>query len=609
MKKTTKEVFITLCDKKYPNLYEYDLLPAEFGQSEQVTLICKKHGEFKTSMEQLRQNKEPLCWMCRAKSKEELIRIVEMRYPNIYDFSEVPDYFFSTDMFTVKYKDYEDEEEETNYKKLTLYITKNYIPKLDSLKITREEFIDYCETRWPGKYDYSRVPIRIKEDTMLILWCNVHHVFIAINFKTIKQRGYICAYCNKSIYNKYNPPFNGSDKRRNITRELFISEAEEKYGKNTYDYEFVPDNIRTREKVTIRCIKHNTLFDVRYDEFIHHNIRPCPICQMRYERQYQTKEKLLRIAAERFSDKPYDYSLVPETFSAYDTLHIKCLKHNIVFKVKYKNFCRQKEICPECMKMTKEELMRILIERNDTNYDFSKVPDTFGANDRLIFTCLTHQNTFSIPYTEITQRRIKLCFICAKIEELEENGKKFFQKAIEKYGDRFDYSEAVYQGIHSEIKIYCYEHEKFFITTPDTHLRSTGCPDCVKHFDGLVNQVIFMLEKYGIDYRKEEQRPWLRYKKSMRLDIYIPSLNVAIEAHGAQHFLPNNYFDKERHHGDESFELRVKRDTLKYYQCKEHGIHILYYSDKHYVDNYPLGYVYTDVEELYQELLKIEGSK
>ena len=94
MKKTTKEVFITLCDKKYPNLYEYDLLPAEFGQAEQVTLICKKHGEFKTSMEQLRQNKEPLCWMCRAKSKEELIRLVEMRYPNIYDFSEVPDYFF-----------------------------------------------------------------------------------------------------------------------------------------------------------------------------------------------------------------------------------------------------------------------------------------------------------------------------------------------------------------------------------------------------------------------------------------------------------------------------------------------------------------------------------
>lgn len=605
MKKTTKDAFITLCDVKFPGLYEYDLLPDEFGQAEQITLICKQHGEFKTSMEQLRQNKEPLCWMCRAKSKEELIRLVEMRYPNIYDFSEVPDYFSSTDMFTVKYKD-DGEEEETNYKKLTSYITKKYIPNLNSFKIEREEFVSYCENKWLGKYDYSRVPIRIKEDTMLVLWCNEHHVFINTNLKTIKQRGYICAYCHDKL-SEYNPTFTGSDKKRNITRELFITEAEEKYGKNIFDYKFVPENIRTRDKVTIRCIKHNTLFDVYYHEFID-AVHPCPTCNLRYERQFQTKDKLLNIASKRFKDKPYDYSLVPETFASTDTLHIKCLKHDIIFDVKYKNFLRQKEICPKCMQMSKEELIQILTERNDTNYDFSEIPDAFGMDTKLHFTCLKHHKTFEICFADIKQKRHNICPDCGAESYNEKNKEKFLRKAIEKYGDRFDYSEVDYQGVFSEVKIYCNEHQKFFMTTPDTHLRSTGCPDCIKHFDGLVKQVTFMLDNYHIEYITEKTFEWLRYKKSMRLDVFIPSMNIAIEAHGEQHFLPNNYFDKNMTRPDETFELRVKRDTLKFNQCQEHGIQVLYYSDKNYVDEYPLGHVYTDVKDLYQAIIKLKGS-
>ena len=569
-------------------------------------MICKKHGEFKTSMEQLRQNKEPLCWMCRAKSKEELIRLVEMRYPNIYDFSEVPDYFFSTDIFTVKYKDYEDEEEETNYRKLTLYITKNYIPKLYSLKITREEFIDYCETRWPGKYDYSRVPIRIKEDTMLILWCNVHHVFITTNFRTIKQSEYICAYCYRKI-SDYVPQFTSSDKKRIISRDLFISEAEERFGKDIFDYEFIPQYIRTTEKITLRCIKHNALFDARYEEFAKHTERPCPICQMRYERQYQTKEKLLKIATERFPDKPYDYSLVPETFAFSDTLHIKCLKHNIIFDVKYKNLLRQKEICPECMKMTKKELMNILTERNDTNYDFSEIPDTFGANDKLHFTCLIHHITFEICFADIKQKQHNICPECGAESYNEKNKEKFLQKAIEKYGDKYDYSKVNYQGVFSEIEIYCHEHQRYFITTPDAHIRNTGCPDCMSHlYDGIVSLVTDMLDKHGVKYETEQPFEWLRYIRSMRLDIYIPSLNIAIEAHGEQHFRQCDWFDK----GDtNSFLTRIYRDITKYNQCKEHGITILYYSDKQYVESYPLGTVYTDLEELYQAILRISGSK
>jgi hypothetical protein len=115
-----------------------------------------------------------------------------------------------------------------------------------------------------------------------------------------------------------------------------------------------------------------------------------------------------------------------------------------------------------------------------------------------------------------------------------------------------------------------------------------------------------MLDRHGIEYETEQPFVWLRYIRPMRLDIYIPSLNIAIEAHGEQHFRQCDRFDK----GDvNSFLTRVYRDITKYNQCKEHGITILYFSVKQYVESYPLGTVYIDLEELYQAILRISGSK
>lgn len=86
----------------------------------------------------------------------------------------------------------------------------------------------------------------------------------------------------------------------------------------------------------------------------------------------------------------------------------------------------------------------------------------------------------------------------------------------------------------------------------------------------------------------------------MRLDIFISDFNIAIEVHGQQHFDDNPYFDKR----GESYELRHTRDTVKKRLCEEHGIRIFYYSGKRYTEEYDLGKVYTDANDLCNDIFE-----
>lgn len=56
----------------------------------------------------------------------------------------------------------------------------------------------------------------------------------------------------------------------------------------------------------------------------------------------------------------------------------------------------------------------------------------------------------------------------------------FIEASKAKFGDRYDYSEAVYTGMQSKLTLRCTRHDKVFETTPQSHLKSKtgGCPIC-----------------------------------------------------------------------------------------------------------------------------------
>ena len=80
-----------------------------------------------------------------------------------------------------------------------------------------------------------------------------------------------------------------------------------------------------------------------------------------------------------------------------------------------------------------------------------------------------------------------------------------------------------------------------------------------------------------------------------QIDIFIPSLNIAVEYNGIQHYKPI-----ERFGGQEKFIQQEKRDELVRRKCKEFNIILLewHYSDKVNEKN---------VYDFYSKLVDIEG--
>lgn len=56
---------------------------------------------------------------------------------------------------------------------------------------------------------------------------------------------------------------------------------------------------------------------------------------------------------------------------------------------------------------------------------------------------------------------------------------QFIARAIEKHGDKYDYTETVYLTAKDKVKIRCKIHDTFFYPLPDNHTRlGSGCPLC-----------------------------------------------------------------------------------------------------------------------------------
>ena len=115
----------------------------------------------------------------------------------------------------------------------------------------------------------------------------------------------------------------------------------------------------------------------------------------------------------------------------------------------------------------------------------------------------------------------------------------------------------------------------------------------------------------GILVEPEMKFDWLVYKQKLKLDLYLPEYNVAIEAQGNQHFMATK--DRPYVKTEEELLYVQTRDVNKYILCKENNIKIFYFANKNEqyfdrikdcIDNY-FSYVYLDVDQLYLDIIKL----
>ena len=91
---------------------------------------------------------------------------------------------------------------------------------------------------------------------------------------------------------------------------------------------------------------------------------------------------------------------------------------------------------------------------------------------------------------------------------------EFIVRAKQVHGDKYDYSKAVYQGIHTKICIICPKHGEFW-QEPNNHIsQKTICPECAKekradYFRSSTKEFIEKAQKvhnYKYDYSKVDYR-------------------------------------------------------------------------------------------------------
>lgn len=151
---------------------------------------------------------------------------------------------------------------------------------------------------------------------------------------------------------------------------------------------------------------------------------------------------------------------------------------------------------------------------------------------------------------------------------------KLIKLSIEKFGNKFDFSESIYLDRGTKIKIFCKECNKYFWQTPESHLLTKfGCPYCSmkyrdynkcgcsgkstgeKFVENSLNKlnIKFIPQYYisGFDLGLINQRFAL-------VDYYIEynNLKYIIEINGRQHYIDLDFFYKS----STDFYDKIKRD-------------------------------------------------
>ena len=364
---------------------------------------------------------------------------------------------------------------------------------------------------------------------------------------------------------------------KTINLENAIEEAKKNHN-NKYDYSKIVYK-NWKSKVCIICPEHGEFWQTLYN---HKNGEGCPICGKISAslKLSDTTEKFIEKAKEIHGNR-YDYSKV-EYINNHTKVCIICPEHGEFWQTpaNHLNGCD----CPKCKNNFKSNTEQFIEKAQQTHcnkYDYSKVK-YINNHTKVCIICPEHGEFWQTPNKHLRGDNCPFCSLTKKLDK-----SKFIEKAKEIHGNRYDYSKVEYVNNRTKVCIICPEHGEFW-QTPANHLKGSNCPKCVENQSKLEKEIRKMLEKENIYYIFQYKTDWLKHKKLMSIDFYLPDYNIAIECQGEQHFKPIFYFG-----GEKEFKNVQKRDKLKNLLCKKNNVKILYYSNKKYNDN-----IITDKKEL-----------
>lgn len=114
-------------------------------------------------------------------------------------------------------------------------------------------------------------------------------------------------------------------------------------------------------------------------------------------------------------------------------------------------------------------------------FDYSKVTSIKNTSSKVDIRCVKHNRTFTQRIASHLKGMIGCedCIAEKRESERLEQQNKLIAEAIGKFGDKFDYSQVVYEKSSKKVKIRCVKHDNVFEQVLSSHIQGYhGCPDC-----------------------------------------------------------------------------------------------------------------------------------
>lgn len=171
---------------------------------------------------------------------------------------------------------------------------------------------------------------------------------------------------------------------------------------------------------------------------------------------------------------------------------------------------------PSGIKMTLDEFIKKSKIKHNNKYSYELIKEYKGCRTKVPVLCHKHGVFWVLPYSHLQGRGCRLCANEENRNRLLYSTDEWVKKAIDVYGDKYDYSKVdmEHRNEDGKVCIICHQKDEFgdehgeFWMEPKIHLYKNGCPKCGNRYHYTTEEWIEKAKKLhpfeNYDYSKTE---------------------------------------------------------------------------------------------------------
>ena len=339
---------------------------------------------------------------------------------------------------------------------------------------------------------------------------------------------------------------------RRLTHEEFMERFYEK-NENAENIEILGKYINTRTKIKVRCKIDGYEWEVRPNSLL--SGEGCPKCSG------NVKNKTTEYFINELKEVNDNIEILGEYKGNSIKIKCRCKKDGHEWEAIPSSLLSGYG-CPKCAGNINKTTEEFRNELKEVNSDIEVLGEYVNAKTKIKCKCKKCEHEWkAIPNNLLNSQGCPKCGGTMKLTHEE------FVNRIKEINDDVEII-GKYIDIKTKIKCKCKKDGHEWEAVPNTLLRKHGCPKC--NASKGEKRIAKFLDNRNIEYKSQYKFNNCRSKHKLPFDFYIPSLNIAIEYDGRQHYEIIDYFD-----GLDGFIDTKIRDNIKTIYCKENNIKLI----------------------------------